>query len=610
MQAYVLPIPSGNLVHEFLSHRTNIMLKPRQMAYERVSCDDSCPRDLPRREPYGTRVQVPPRHSSGFVQVFRNPPSLYERIDAHFTPQMSLVLLTVCLSCCLGNDHSKLITLLSASTMDPYSTAQAAIEILHTVYDKYMEYREADETIANAKACLDAVDVRLDLFEKCLKYMQAALTERQCKVLQTSLDKVSDILAQLGEKLPVKSTVSTKLTWAGWGRRRVEALIAEAKAWDQEAQGTFFMLDLVKRLRETGVVNVDELRKRLFDTGDRTIAGAWTLSDRIYSVVVADAAPTVTHLSSTDLDLPYSAGDQLVYRLQGRPTYLEAHYIEEGDEEHKRKQISSCERLAYTFTPSDVDLSILHLLPCSGLVDQYDLDRCYVIYDLPFPLPASNKVPTLSRALEHQVRITLEDRFRIAVEVAVAVFSIHAAGWVHKNIRSDNVLIDVGDVDKSSKDTAVVGTAFLVGFQATRPRIEGSEQRPEPDPVKRLYQHPERQGGRDTRVAKFDIRHDMYSLGAVLLEIGYRKTLREILQVKSSPHEPTLDEAKTNHKSLIKYAHRLADKMGTKYTDATLACLTKTTDSKTSADRLREEFYDGVLQPLKQILEGLQGNRK
>ena len=296
----------------------------------------------------------------------------------------------------------------------------------------------------------------------------------------------------------------------------------------------------------------------------------------------------------------------MIGKHAGLTVYLEAHYVDEGSDDRKKMQIRSIDRLAHVFQPAGFDLSPLHLLPCLGVLEQYDFDRCYVIYTLPFDLPTSHQVPTLARALEQQARITLEDRMRIAVEVAVAVFSVHAAGWVHKDIRSDNVLVNVRNNEHDPKATAAVGTAYLVGFQSVRPRVEGSDQLPELDPAKRMYQHPERRGGRDTHVVRFDIRHDMYSLGAVLVELGYRKTLREIFQIKQSTSEPGPGEASTNHSNLVRYAHRLTDKMGTKYANAAVVCLTKSTVAGRSSDALREEFYDGVLRPLREIYEGLQ----
>ncbi|KAJ3523136.1 hypothetical protein NM688_g8775 [Phlebia brevispora] len=98
----------------------------------------------------------------------------------------------------------------------------------------------------------------------------------------------------------------------------------------------------------------------------------------------------------------------------------------------------------------------------------------------------------------------------------------------------------------------------------------------------------------------------MYSLGAVLVEIGYRRTLRELFAVTSSFSDPGPNEARTNHEILVKYARRLGDKMGSKYAQVAVDCLTKTTERGKPTDELRNEFYHSVLRPLGEILDGMK----
>jgi hypothetical protein len=65
-------------------------------------------------------------------------------------------------------------------------------------------------------------------------------------------------------------------------------------------------------------------------------------------------------------------------------------------------------------------------------------------------------------------------------------------------------------------------STYLVGFEAARLRDLSaySSQLAETDPYKRRYQHPDRLiTQEDGKVTRFGIRHDMYSLGVVLLEL-------------------------------------------------------------------------------------------
>ncbi|KAF8916826.1 hypothetical protein CPB85DRAFT_254194 [Mucidula mucida] len=484
--------------------------------------------------------------------------------------------------------------------MDILSAVKEAIELVVLIYDKYSEYRDADETIKSTYSRLDSIEVGLELFQEYLIRAGPGLHARPKQALSRSMQKVSDLLHELNERLSPSITISRKLAWVGWGKRRVEGLLLDLKGWNEDIHRIMFALDVLGKVRDN-----DVLYRRLFDTGDRSLQATWSLSKRIHA---SDAAvPNLPVPLSSITDDPSNLSDRSLARLNSEVVYLEAHYIDRsGDETQQRR---ATERMAGVF--ASPDLPLMHLLSCLGFAENYlPFERCFLVYQLPSSAHLDevqlDRVPTLADALERQTRIALENRFRIGVEIATAVMEIHASGWVHKSIRSDNVLVFVSEEKKGSKKDAKVGTAYLVGFEAARPLIQGSEQRPESDIAKRRYQHPERQGGRDTLVKKFDIRHDMYSLGAVLIEIGYRKTLRSIFGVspRDTRGDPLPGEAEENHKRLLDYAFRLSDKMGSKYAKAVVACLTKSTRANATTEVLREEFYDDVLRPLRQINEG------
>ncbi|KAK0241158.1 hypothetical protein EDD85DRAFT_817832 [Armillaria nabsnona] len=478
--------------------------------------------------------------------------------------------------------------------MDILSTTIEIIELVDLVIEKCIEYREADSVIKTTRTRLDGVQVRVELFQEFLKLSESTMLFRRKQVLHRSLETVSDLLRELMSILPPSPKMSTKLAWVGWGKRRVERLLVELKIWDEEVQGIVFALDVVSKLRDD-----DKLYKRLFDTGERTLTTAWALSKRIFSSdkeILSLAHP----LSSIFIQGTDSFSDpRFIAAFNARPAYVESHYIEHDGKEDTQK--SSLARMAAVFHSPEI--ISMHLLSCVGLVEDYNFDRCFLVYELPPTFTMHSHIPTLAYILDKQTRISLDDRFRIAFQLATAVFEIHAAVWVHKSIRSDNILIDV-DEQRGPKVDAKVGAAYLVGFEAARPQDAGSDRRPEMDPIKRKYHHPERQGGRDTLVQKFDIRHDMYSLGAVLIELGYRKTLRSIFGPSSSVGE---EDIQKDHERMVGYARRLGDKMSVKYANAVLTCLVNGTKPGKTTDSLREEFYDGVLRPLKEIQDGFRG---
>ncbi|KAL7940507.1 hypothetical protein V8C42DRAFT_356192 [Trichoderma barbatum] len=96
-------------------------------------------------------------------------------------------------------------------------------------------------------------------------------------------------------------------------------------------------------------------------------------------------------------------------------------------------------------------------------------------------------------------------RFDLARQLVKAVSYVHLYEFVHKNIRPETVLILGKDNHRSAKaeeeedSEAYSETAVLVGFD-------------------NLYRYPHRQGR--TPATDYDIRHDIYSVGVCLLEIG------------------------------------------------------------------------------------------
>jgi hypothetical protein len=56
-----------------------------------------------------------------------------------------------------------------------------------------------------------------------------------------------------------------------------------------------------------------------------------------------------------------------------------------------------------------------------------------------------------------------------------------------------------------------------MGFEFSRPEFDFSSGRPDKDPARNVYRHPQRQGKPNKPFVKI---YDIYALGVVLLEIG------------------------------------------------------------------------------------------
>ena len=150
------------------------------------------------------------------------------------------------------------------------------------------------------------------------------------------------------------------------------------------------------------------------------------------------------------------------------------------------------------------EFELLRAIASDGVVKAYELVRhdgqiALVLEDLPGV--------SLRRWLESQIGATLEQRLRIAAQLAKIVAEVHAANVIHKDISSHNVVYE-----------AESGRCTLIDFGiATRLRSEENKfQAPAALEGTLAYIAPE-QTGRMNR--SLDYRADLYSLGVTLYEL-------------------------------------------------------------------------------------------
>jgi hypothetical protein len=171
-------------------------------------------------------------------------------------------------------------------------------------------------------------------------------------------------------------------------------------------------------------------------------------------------------------------------------------------------------------------------------------------------------------------------RLDIARDLARSVSYVHTFGFVHKNVRPESVLI----FDRANGQGM---SAFLVGFENFR-RDEGWTQRQGDDaPDKNLYRHPSRQGFKPQD--DYEMRHDIYSLGVCLLEIGLWdsfvkhhsttpvRSLSRLLTAPSEKGKEVLSEsvqAQARDRFIALARCRLPGSMGDRYTEIVQTCLT------------------------------------
>ncbi|KAL9118728.1 MAG: hypothetical protein Q9187_004724 [Circinaria calcarea] len=153
-------------------------------------------------------------------------------------------------------------------------------------------------------------------------------------------------------------------------------------------------------------------------------------------------------------------------------------------------------------------------------------DRFELVYEFPVgftnPRTLRNLLLDPNNARRGSVH-SISDRFELSKQLARALFFVHVTRNVHKSVRPETVLIfePEGAVDRERYPYSI-GRAYLVGFEKLRKDGPYSRRDGDGEWYKDIYRHPDRQGLDPAKV--YDMRHDIYSLGVMLLEIAIWKS--------------------------------------------------------------------------------------
>lgn len=189
---------------------------------------------------------------------------------------------------------------------------------------------------------------------------------------------------------------------------------------------------------------------------------------------------------------------------------------------------------------------------------------------------------------------SLEDRFRLAFNLASTVLHLHAKGLTHRNINSNNIFFFVQSVlskPDGSKPwkTGVIRHPCLTSFDQCDEDLNNPHQEPL---ISSIYRHPRIERGQRTR---YRPAHDMYSLGLILLEIGLWMPISSLWKTKY---------ARLDFKLRLQtiYIKKLAAKCGSAYMRVVDYCL-RAADGNTQARGYSQQDPTGSHQPPMQQME-------
>lgn len=235
----------------------------------------------------------------------------------------------------------------------------------------------------------------------------------------------------------------------------------------------------------------------------------------------------------------------------------------------------------------------------------------WLVYD--FPSNATYAKPqslydTLD-SKDSQVCVSLETRVELASKLAESMATLHDMDWFHKDLTSSCVLFFHTD-GPAGLD---VREPHLIGFQHSR-RSDHASEGPSQDPSHQHYHHPHYIGQGYGTKRRFLPSYDFYSLGILLLEIGYWRTLAAITADAGPQHDGTFASNEQFSKHVLEaIVLGLRSVTGSKYASIVEKCLTGATgwQQGSGADLLGVEttpklFVPTTLEYKKQIVEPLR----
>jgi hypothetical protein len=253
-----------------------------------------------------------------------------------------------------------------------------------------------------------------------------------------------------------------------------------------------------------------------------------------------------------------------------------------------------------------VDPDAFGVMKCRGVVKLHDRPSSRLAsLEIIFERPSSGDVRSLRSCMIAQTGYSLNDRITLAKQLATSVNYVHTLDFVHKNVRPENVIGFGGNSEGGH------GAFFLIGFEQIR-SDDGKTYMSGSDAwEKNIYRHPDRQGIFPEEV--YNMRHDIYSLGVCLLEIGMWSSFvsysdDKTVEAPGTALELTLHDVCRKRPAFIKNhlvslaKGRLPQLMGMIYTDVVVNCLTCLDDDNDDYEELEDtDDANGVLVGVKYI---------
>ena len=205
-----------------------------------------------------------------------------------------------------------------------------------------------------------------------------------------------------------------------------------------------------------------------------------------------------------------------------------------------------------------------------------------------------------------------ESRCRLAKELAESLASFHDVDWYHKDLTPFNILFFP---TRNTPPYARAASPYILGFHHSRSAIDDFTEGPLQDQRHQRYHHPKYISVHDHQYARFCPEFDHYSLGILLIEIGFWATIDTVMEGHNKLSNHDFSTTLIQQKLPL-----LSFRMGTWYVEIVRECLTAPVQQYPGKDNGSEFapspnllFIQKVVMPLKAYVKShraLEPSRK
>ena len=290
-----------------------------------------------------------------------------------------------------------------------------------------------------------------------------------------------------------------------------------------------------------------------------------------------------------------NTGTNWVYENQ--PVYVEMKRYDQADIDGVKGAILAARVDGLVLLLNEPKRPSFRTLHCMGSIQDPRITSFLFLFKVPTPMPPRS----LLSYFQSSYIPSVDERWRLAETAATTLLHLHASGWLHKGLRSENVLFFPAHENAPRS----LEEPYFMGYEYARVDAPGEmSDKPSDNPAQAIYRHPSAQGPiSETYIKAYDI----YALGIMLIEIAYWKPFAKIIEkligkenvsakLMASVRDSLLADVPTGFLQNIRF------RVGNEFATAVEKCLRYTFEEpNTPPPEFLKSYFEGVVKPLQKF---------